>query len=105
MNCEEAQSLLLQSDEPMAPDGVFRRVSEHAAHHVRGCASCRELARKLRRLESAVRSLPGPIGSTEARLRFETALRAGTLRPGRSRRLVATWRTMRARVAIAAMLL
>jgi hypothetical protein len=65
-----------------APDGVFVRfsgdaapqVAEHVAEHVAHCASCNQLARKLRRLEKVVRSLPEPPDSTDARLRFVAQL-------------------------------
>ena len=82
MNCEEVQTLLLQSEMNQAPDGVFVRfsgeaapqVAEHVAEHVAHCASCNQLARKLRRLEKAVRSLPEPPDSADARLRFAAQL-------------------------------
>ena len=82
MNCEEVEILLLQSEMNQAPDGVLVRfsgeaapqVAEHVAEHVAQCASCNRLARKLRRLEKAVRSLPKPPDSTDARLRFVAQL-------------------------------
>jgi hypothetical protein len=87
MNCEEVQSLLLQSDLIQAPDGVFVRFAgdaalspEHVAEHVNQCAACSQLARKLRRLEKAVRSLPQPPDSSEAKTQFVNELE--TIVPG-----------------------
>ncbi len=78
MNCEEVQILLLQSETTKAPDGVFVRFSGdaavHVAEHVTQCVACSQLARKLRRLDKAVRSLPMPPGMVDARLRFESRL-------------------------------
>jgi hypothetical protein len=82
MTCNECQSLLLQSDDIDAPDGVFERAELHAA----GCAECSDLVRKLRRLNDAVRSLPEPDGLLESRLRFESQF-AHKLRPTRRRHL------------------
>lgn len=79
MNCEEVQTLLLQSETSKAPDGVFVRFSGDAAvlvaEHVTRCVACSQLARKLRRLDETVRSLPMPPGTLDARLRFEARLR------------------------------
>jgi hypothetical protein len=84
MTCEEVETLLLQSEMNQAPDGVSVRLSgdaaplvaEHVAGHVARCASCNRLASKLRRLEKAVRSLPEPPDSTDARLRFAAQLQS-----------------------------
>ena len=89
MKCEEVQNLLLQSEMNQAPDGVVLRFSggaaqmtaEHVAGHVNECAVCGQLARKLRRLDKAVRSLPEPPGSSDALTRFEARLRSMNLGP------------------------
>jgi hypothetical protein len=87
IHCEEVQTLLLQSDLIQAPDGVFVRFSgdaalkpEHVAEHVNQCAACCQLARKLRRLEKAVRSLPLPPDSSHAKTQFVNDLE--TIVPG-----------------------
>ena len=71
MNCQEVESLLLQSEMNQAPDGVFVRFAGDAARevadHLASCAACNQLARKLRRLEKVVRSLPEPIGMLESK--------------------------------------
>lgn len=77
MNCQEVQSLLLEAEAiHAASDGAVARDDEDAAiaQHLSQCAACGELARKLRRLEQTVRSLPAPLGSEEARVRFEQRL-------------------------------
>ena len=94
MNCEDVQSLLLQSDVTIAPDGVLVHftgeaapvMAERVAGHVNQCQSCEQFARKLRRLEKAVRNLPSAGSSSEALARFEARLEAmGIIKP------VATW--------------
>src|SRR3982751_3995904 len=76
MTCNEAESLLLiQHGADPAPDGDL---AGQLAAHVATCAACGETARKLRTLESAVRSLPVPAESSEARLRFEALLHSQT---------------------------
>lgn len=93
MNCEEVQTLLLQSETNKAPDGVFVRfigdAAVRVAEHVTQCVACSQLARKLRRLDETVRSLPVPPGNLDARLRFEARLRQMDLiSPAPSERLV-----------------
>jgi hypothetical protein len=107
MNCEEVQEhLLTQSDEVTAPDGVSGRITEHVAQHMRACAACGELARKLRRLDSAVRSLPVPLGSAEARMRFEGKLAAGEFERRSARSVYGViHRVVRSRLAAAAVLI
>ncbi len=113
MNCEEAREQLLLlmdsgSDDVTAPDGVSGRITEHASAHIRSCAACGELARKLRRLESAVRSLPGPLGSAQARARFETRLASGDFRDrdaAARRGPNVVYRFVRSKLAVAAILL
>lgn len=78
MHCQEVQYLLLQSELNQAADGVVSRftgdAAPHVAEHVSQCVACSQLARKLRRLETAVRSLPAPPGLTDSRHRFEASL-------------------------------
>ena len=85
MSCAEAQEWLLRSDlteGETPPAGV--------AAHLAGCAACRSVADRLRRLERAVRKLPAPAGADAARDAFLKRLRAGdAARPIRSRRWVA----------------
>lgn len=86
MNCLEVQSLLLQSEMNQAPDGVFVRFSGDAAargvaNHLAACVACNHLARKLRRLEKAVRSLPEPIDMAAAKDRFIAKLQIMDLEP------------------------
>jgi len=84
MNCEEVQSLLARSDVTMSQDGVYVHfagdaapaIAERVAGHVNQCRECEQFARKLRRLEKAVRSLPAPDGSSESLARFEARLAA-----------------------------
>jgi 23S rRNA maturation mini-RNase III len=122
MNCLEVQSLLLQSEMNQAPDGVFVRFSGDAAargvaDHLATCAACNQLARKLRRLEKAVRSLPEPIDMADAKHRFIAKLQGMDLEPtpmpmpapARRRRVVhksnILWRIADSRLTAAALVL
>jgi len=83
MRCPDAQEWLLRSDlTETPPAGV--------ADHLAGCAECRSVADRLRRLERAVRELPAPAGADAARDAFLKRLRAGdAARAIRSRRWAA----------------
>lgn len=133
MNCQEVESLLLQSEMEKTPDGVFVRFAGDAARevadHLATCAACSQLARKLRRLEKAVRSLPEPIGMLDSKNAFmdhlqnvvdddeaafdrttdRTHVPAFTHRPYRRRRVVRKtnifWRVADSRVTAAALVL
>jgi len=99
MDCEQIQSELLQADDIDAPDGVFARCEQHVA----GCVPCSELVRKLRRLNTTVRSLPEPIEMHAARLRFQNDFADKlTAKPQRMRRMVLMPSRL---VAVAAMIL
>ena len=125
MNCQEVEHLLMQYDGiagAVAPDGVVGREREHAGEQMAGveshlaqCKACATLARKLRRLDQAVRSLPVPprVETIAARMRFEQKLRA--LAPAaaakefaeanRPSRRIGFWHSTGSRWAAAALLL
>lgn len=66
MNCRQAQDWLLQSEDPQ----LALAGSADLAAHVAGCAVCRLVAEKVRRLEQAWRALPVPAGAIRARAAF-----------------------------------
>ena len=125
MNCQEVEQFLMQYDGIAgcsAPDGVVGRERAHAGvqsadveRHLAECGACAALARKLRRLDEAVRSLPVPprVETIAARMRFEQKLRSLTpaaaatefAETNRPSHRVAFWRSAGSRWAAAAVLL
>jgi cell division protein FtsB len=101
MDCDQVQSELLAADDIDAPDGVFARFEQQVA----GCVPCSQLVRKLRRLNATVRSLPEPINTRAAQLRFQHNFADKlklTAKPMRMRRMVLMPSRL---VALAAMIL
>src|SRR5262245_3297552 len=66
MDCRQAQTWLLQADDPRAE----RCGSPAVGEHIRHCDVCGLLAEKVRRLEQAWRALPGPADAERARAAF-----------------------------------
>ena len=100
MNCEQAQQELLQCEDPRrAPRG-----DTQLAQHMRSCAGCRAVARKLVALEQAVWVLPVPESLDSARTVFLERLvrQPVTLRP---RPLALRGRALRTWTAAAALVL
>jgi len=99
MDCPKVQGWLLQSDLPEA-GAMPADVSGHLA----GCADCRGLAERLRRLEAAARALPAPPGAEAAKKAFLERLAApAAARPAAGRTLAR--RVLRWSAAAAAVVL
>ncbi|MCX5684972.1 MAG: hypothetical protein NT049_15005 [Planctomycetota bacterium] len=99
MNCEKIQEWLLRSDLPQAG-----AMPADVAGHLAGCAACRLVAKKLRRMETAARELPQPAGADAAREAFLARLKSGAaVRPPARRTLAA--RLLRWSAAAAALVL
>jgi hypothetical protein len=71
MDCTKVQEWLLRSDLPET-GAMPADVAGHAA----GCADCRTLAERLRRLEAAARAMPEPAGAEAAREAFLARLQS-----------------------------
>jgi hypothetical protein len=85
MDCQQAQDMILLSDDP-----ATAVVGGSAlAQHVGGCADCQSLVARLTRIESVAAGLPAPVeGSQAARLRTLERVRAEERTPSPLRRLI-----------------
>jgi len=98
MDCTRIQEWLLQSD--LSETGSM---PADVAGHLAGCADCRGLAERLRRLETAARTMPEPAGAEAAKKAFLGRLASAAARPAAGRTL--TRRVLRWSAAAAAAIL